>query len=90
MKTQSMHGSECVMEDYAIGRQCVAVANWRADVRNAGCVASIDEVRALIKSAPVCLVKRGHGTDADRAEFAALVRSASAGVSASELEPVSA
>lgn len=90
MKTQSVHVSECVMEDYAIGGQCVAVANWRADVRNAGGVASIDEVRRLINAAPARLVKHGHGTDMDRAEFALLVRAAVAGVPASELEIASA
>lgn len=77
---------ECVFEEYATWSECTAIANWRADVRNAGAVAPVDEVLALIKAAPGCIVK--HGTDADRKEFAALAMAVSAGVPISDIELV--
>lgn len=66
------------------GPECVAVADWRAAVRNAGYAAPVEEVLDLIKSVPACLAT--HGTDADRAEHELLIRAAEAGVPASELE----
>ena len=75
--------STCGFEDYATGPECAAVADWRAAVRNAGCMASVEEVKQLISTAPACLAT--HGTDADRAEHELLVRAAEAGVPASEL-----
>ena len=72
---------KCTFDFYADREpECVAVAYWRAAVRNAGCDAPIDEVKHLISTAPACLAI--HGTDADRAEHELLVRSLEAGVPA--------
>ncbi|WP_297389330.1 hypothetical protein [Acidiferrobacter sp.] len=73
----------CAFDFYAEGPECIAVADWRASVRNAGCMASIEEVKHLISTAPACLGT--HGTDADRAEHDLPVRAAEAGVPAIDL-----
>ena len=70
----------CSFGDYATGPECVAVADWRAAVRNAGCDAPIAEVKALIAATPACLPM--HGTDADRMEHDLLVKTAESGMSA--------
>ena len=75
----------CTFDYYADaeGPECVAVADWRAAVRNAGCDAPIEEVKALIAAAPACLPM--HGTDADRAERDLLMQALEAGVPAINL-----
>jgi hypothetical protein len=72
----------CTFDYYADadGPECVAVADWRAAVRNAGCDAPIEEVKALIAAIPACLSV--HGTDADRAERDLLMQALEAGVPA--------
>ena len=75
---------ECTFDFYADrGPECTAVADWRAAVRNAGCMASVEEAKQLISTAPACLGT--HGTDADRAEHELLARAAEAGVPAIDL-----
>ena len=75
-------GCTCTFDYYADadGPECVAVADWRAAVRNAGCDAPIEEVKALIAAIPACLSV--HGTDADRAERDLLMQALEAGVPA--------
>ncbi|MDA8119756.1 MAG: hypothetical protein M0Z85_06845 [Gammaproteobacteria bacterium] len=75
----------CTFDYYADadGPECVAVADWRAAVRNAGCDAPIEEVKALIAATPACLPM--HGTDADRAERDLLMQALEAGVPAINL-----
>lgn len=72
----------CTFDYYADadGPECVAVADWRAAVRNAGCDAPIEEVKALIAATPACLPM--HGTDTDRMEHELLVKTAESGMSA--------
>ncbi|MHB1512053.1 hypothetical protein [Acidiferrobacter sp.] len=83
MKTQSMHVSECGMDDYATGRECAAIMDWRASVRNAGAGASIDEVKDLLAKTPACLAT--HGTHADHTDLHLLMRAAATGVPALDL-----
>jgi hypothetical protein len=70
---------ECTFDFYADrSPECVAVADRRADVNNAGISATVDEVKDLIARAPTCLAS--HGTQDDWARYGVLALTARARV----------
>ncbi len=71
--------TECIFDFYADadGPECVAVADWRATVNNAGVGAPIEEVKDLIAATPPCLAM--HGNHDDWARFGLLTLAARAG-----------
>jgi hypothetical protein len=71
MQTCQKH-TECRFDYYADadGPECVAVADWRAEVNNAGVDAPINEVKDLIARAPACLA--AHGSPDDWGRFGLL------------------
>ncbi len=74
MQTQTC---TCEFDFYADGPECIAVADWRAAVNNAGVDAPITEVKDLIATTPGCLA--AHGNHDDWARFGLLTLAARAG-----------
>jgi hypothetical protein len=78
MQTQTQDCA-CTFDYYADadGPECVAVADWRAAVNNAGVDAPIKEVNDLVAHAPACLA--AHGSPDDWGRYGLLALAARAG-----------